>query len=136
MERYKIGCFVFEPDSNVVRNTECDESQVIKLDYKHSRILHLLAENQGQIISREKFSQEIWEKTYVSDASINNKICALRRVLGDDPRKPVYIKTHPQLGYELLAPVDKIGNSAELSKIREQTEDLMRMLNCSGLHLI
>jgi TolB-like protein len=42
----------------------------------------------------------------VTPDSVYQVVASLRRILGDDPKRPTYIATVPRLGYRMLAPVE------------------------------
>lgn len=67
------------------------------------RLLMCLAERPGQVVSAEELISRVWAGVSVSPDSVYQAITGLRRQLGDDPRKPVYIETVPRLGYRLIA---------------------------------
>src|ERR1700745_873685 len=71
------------------------------------RILRILVERQGQIVSRQEIRQILWPSdTFVDyDRSINVAMGILRKSLADDADHPKYIETLPRRGYRLIAPV-------------------------------
>jgi DNA-binding winged helix-turn-helix (wHTH) protein len=127
MEEVHIGEYTFNKVTHQVTKLDFESfhEPTTRLDYKQSRILELLISNQGKVVSRETFAKEIWDSSFVSDATINNKICALRKAFSDNSRTPRYIKTHPQAGYELLA---KVKESKTEKTIFQQSEKIFREL--------
>jgi len=66
-------------------------------------LLWCLARAPERVLSRDQLLQAISGRDYeVFDRSIDVHISALRRKLGDDPKKPKYIKTVRSAGYMLL----------------------------------
>lgn len=125
MEEIQIGEYKFNKITHhISKNQSANDVIIARLDYKQSRILELLVNNHRQIVSRETFATEVWNTSFVSDATINNKICALRKAFADNSKHPTYIKTHPQVGYELLAPV--ITDSKNHSSLVKQSEHLIQ----------
>ncbi len=87
-----------------VENTLEDHAGTkVKVDPICMRILMLMVENQGEIVSRETLTSEIWDNKYVDDQSINIAIHGLRRALKDNAGSPSYIQTVPRRGYRLVA---------------------------------
>lgn len=76
----------------------------IKLERIPMELLILLAENKGRLIQRAEMVEAIWGKGCFleSDSAINTAIRKLRRVLGDQPRSPMFIETIPRKGYRFL----------------------------------
>jgi DNA-binding response OmpR family regulator len=66
-------------------------------------LLWCLARAPEHVLSRDELLNEISGRDYeVFDRSIDVHISSLRRKLGDDPKKPRYIKTVRSAGYMLL----------------------------------
>jgi TolB-like protein len=68
-------------------------------------LLVCLAEHAGEVVSIEALLKEVWAGVIVTSDSVYQAVASLRRVLGDDPKRPVYIATVPRLGYRLVAAV-------------------------------
>lgn len=75
------------------------------------RILSLLVEKSGEIVTREAIRHTLWAPDIFVDFehNLNSAVKKLRRALGDSPRKPQYIETIPGVGYRFVAPVEREG---------------------------
>jgi len=80
----------------------------VKLQDQPLRVLCLLLERPGEIVTREELRQSLWpEGTYVEfDGSLNAALKRLRFALGDDADNPIFIETVPRRGYRFIAPVE------------------------------
>jgi DNA-binding response OmpR family regulator len=68
-------------------------------------LLLSLARAAGRVRTRDQLLEEIRERDYeVFDRSIDVHISALRKKLGDDAKKPRYIRTFRSAGYMLMPP--------------------------------
>jgi DNA-binding winged helix-turn-helix (wHTH) protein len=67
------------------------------------RLLEALAREPGQIVSRARLVEQVWDGRHVSQGALTVAICGLRKALGDDSRRPRFVRTHPGRGYSLLA---------------------------------
>jgi DNA-binding response OmpR family regulator len=68
-------------------------------------LLLSLARAAGRVRTRDQLLEEIRERDYeVFDRSIDVHISALRKKLGDDAKKPHYIRTFRSAGYMLMHP--------------------------------
>lgn len=85
------------------------------------KVLLYLIENRERGVSKEELMREIWNGTAVTDDALVQCIGDIRRALGDDSRRPRFIKTIPKVGYSLIAPVEVAGNGAPLTL---QTEEI------------
>jgi Tol biopolymer transport system component/DNA-binding winged helix-turn-helix (wHTH) protein len=79
----------------------------IKLQDQPFRILVLLLERRGQVLTREELRQKLWSAdTFVEfDHSLSSAVKKLRQALGDDSDNPRFIETLPRRGYRLIVPV-------------------------------
>ena len=77
------------------------------------RILRILVERQGQMVTRQEIRQILWPNdTFVDyERSINVAMAILRKALADDADHPKYIETLARRGYRLIAPVEWQENS-------------------------
>lgn len=68
-------------------------------------ILWYLCERKGQVVSSEELFEVVWGEKYLSNSSntVMAHIARLREKLGDEPRKPKFIKTVWGVGYKVDA---------------------------------
>lgn len=69
------------------------------------QLLVCLAERAGEVVSIEDLLNHVWSDVFVSQDSVYQAVATLRRLLGDDPKRPKYIVTVPRLGYRMVAQV-------------------------------
>ena len=76
----------------------------IKLGEQPLRILMLLMERPGELVTREELRVQLWaDDTVVDfDHSLNSAVKRLRGVLPDTAQKAQWIETVPRRGYRLL----------------------------------
>ena len=81
----------------------------IRVPAQSFRILTLLLERPGQLVTREALRHELWPAdTFVDfDRCLNTAVNRLREALGDSAEDPRYIQTLPRRGYRFLAPVER-----------------------------
>jgi TolB-like protein/DNA-binding winged helix-turn-helix (wHTH) protein/tetratricopeptide (TPR) repeat protein len=80
----------------------------VKLQDQPFRVLAVLVERAGQVVTREEFRQRVWpSNVYVDfDQGLNNAIKKVREALGDSADSPRLIETVARHGYRFIAPVD------------------------------
>ena len=100
---WRFGVFELDAYSGELRRN----GSVVKLREQPARILVLLLEHAGQMVTREQLRQHLWPSdTFVDfDHSLNAAVMKLREALGDSADKPLYIETIPRKGYRFVAPV-------------------------------
>lgn len=73
----------------------------IPMTNKEFDILKLLAENRGQVFSKEQIYDQVWRENYFSDSrNIIAYINKIRKKIEPDPSNPVYILTVWGIGYK------------------------------------
>jgi len=78
----------------------------IRLEEKPFRILEMLLERAGQVVTRRTLRERLWPDTNVGfEHGLNTAVNKLRDLLGDSARSPRFVETLPRLGYRFIAPV-------------------------------
>jgi DNA-binding winged helix-turn-helix (wHTH) protein/Tol biopolymer transport system component len=99
-------CFgLFELDlkgAQLIRN-----GNKIRLPQQPLRLLSVLIESPGEIVTREQLRQRLWPSDVFIDFDhgLNKSMQKLRDALGDSAVAPRYIETIPRVGYRFIAPV-------------------------------
>lgn len=94
-----LGDLVIDTDkASVTRNGQ--DLYLSALEYK---LLLVFLNNKGQILTRDKLLEEIWDSAgdYVGDNTLTVYIKRLREKIEVDPQNPVHIKTVRGMGYKL-----------------------------------
>jgi TolB-like protein/DNA-binding winged helix-turn-helix (wHTH) protein/Flp pilus assembly protein TadD len=79
----------------------------VKLQDQPFRVLALLVDHAGQVVTREELRQRVWPtNVYVDfDQGLNNAIKKVREALGDSADSPRFVETVARHGYRFVAPV-------------------------------
>ncbi|MDQ6799365.1 MAG: winged helix-turn-helix domain-containing protein [Acidobacteriota bacterium] len=78
----------------------------VRIQEQPLRILALLLERAGEIVTREELRERIWPAEFVDfDHSLNTAIRKLREALGDSAENPRFVETLARRGYRFIAPV-------------------------------
>ena len=85
------------------KGTVTRHGQEIFLSALEYRLLLIFLNHRGQILSRNRLLEEIWDSAgdYVGDNTLTVYIKRLREKIEIDPQNPVFIKTVRGLGYRL-----------------------------------
>jgi transcriptional activator of cad operon len=86
--------------------------EIVRLEARTMRLLVCLAERAGNIVSIDELLDRVWPGVTVAPDSVYQAVASLRRILGDDPKQPTYIVNVPRLGYQLVASVERLDDSA------------------------
>ena len=112
-------CFgQFEADST--NNTLTRNGTRVKIQEQPFRVLILLLEARGDLVSRETFRQCLWpDGTHVDfDGSLNVILKKLRAALDDEAENPRFIETVPRRGYRFIAPIRTVPGIEDLRNAR------------------
>ncbi|MGH9678679.1 MAG: winged helix-turn-helix domain-containing tetratricopeptide repeat protein [Candidatus Acidiferrales bacterium] len=109
----------------------------VRLPEQLFRLLELLAERAGQVVTREEIRDSLWSDRYVNfDDSINSAVKRLRQCLEDSAINPRLIKTLPGRGYRFAVPTEPIQpvskSEVEVSGSGEPRLAVLPFRNLSG----
>jgi DNA-binding winged helix-turn-helix (wHTH) protein len=96
--------FVLDPDDRQLRRG----ADPVELNGRYFDALALLVREQGKLVSKDRFLDEVWRGVPVTDEALTQCVKTLRRQLGDDAARPRFIETVPKHGYRFIAPVDRV----------------------------
>src|ERR1700680_801665 len=85
----------------------CKGGLRIKLQQQPMKLLEILLERPGEVVTREELRSRVWPNESFGDfdQAVNTAIAKLRSALGDSAESPRYIETLPKRGYRFIADV-------------------------------
>ncbi len=94
----------------------------IHLSAREYAMLRLLAEAQGEPVTRQRFLDLVWGHTaFPTTRTVDNHIAGLRAKVETDPEAPEWIVTVHGVGYKLLQDRDNRGSEFGQNAIREES---------------
>ena len=83
----------------------------IRLQDQPFRVLQILLDHPGDVVTREELQRQIWPAdTFVDfEKGLNNAIKRLRAALGDSAEQPRFIETHARRGYRFIGSVTPLN---------------------------
>jgi Tol biopolymer transport system component/DNA-binding winged helix-turn-helix (wHTH) protein len=108
---YQFGVFAVDTDQRVLLR----EGKPQPLAPKVFETLAILVENSGRIVAKEELMNRLWPDTFVEEANLTFNIQQIRKCLGDNARKPLYVETVARRGYRFIADVRKGLTATERS---------------------
>ena len=93
----------------------------VKLQEQPFKVLQLLVERPGELVTREELRSRIWPEESFGDFdhAVNVAVGKLRTALGDSADNPTFVETVPRRGYRFVAklegetPAKPVAGSAE-----------------------
>jgi len=125
----RFGVFEFNPQSGDLRK----HGLKIKLQPQAFKLLSLLLERSGQILTRAELQQRLWPVSSFGDFErcLNKSVHLLRQALGDSATNPRFIETAIGVGYSFISVSDEARGSA-LGRRKGPKRDCVAVLplNC------
>ncbi|MGF1900814.1 winged helix-turn-helix domain-containing protein [Aliivibrio sifiae] len=117
--------FLFDPNDNSLIDTLNDE-EIIRLGGNESRVLSLLIQEPGKVVSRHELHEYVWRDQgfEVDDSSLTQAISTLRKMLQDPTKLPVYVKTVPKRGYQFISTAVAQESNSDTELTTEPMEDV------------
>jgi TolB-like protein/DNA-binding winged helix-turn-helix (wHTH) protein/Tfp pilus assembly protein PilF len=117
---YKFGEFELDCARYEVRRN----GRTLKLERIPMELLILLAEKDGNVVSRQEIIERLWGKDVFVDTEhgINTAIRKIRLALRDDPEQPRFVQTVTGKGYRFVA---ELRNGNRVASTSQQDEALV-----------
>lgn len=106
----RFGDFTLDVDSRQLHR----DRESLHLSRKAFDALCVLVERFPKAVGKDELHARLWPGTYVVDANLSVVVAEVRRVLGDDPQAPRFIRTVHRIGYAFcadVAPVREAGHA-------------------------
>jgi TolB-like protein/DNA-binding winged helix-turn-helix (wHTH) protein/Tfp pilus assembly protein PilF len=90
----------------------------IKLQQQPMKLLEILLEHPGEVVTREELRSRVWPNESFGDfdQALSIAIGKLRSALGDSAENPRFIETLPKRGYRFIADVSVLDTDARLRR--------------------
>lgn len=106
---FYIGSILIQPPLNQL----VKDGLVVRLPPKFMQVLVCLAQQPGDLVTREALLEAVWPDLVVGEAVLTRAISELRKVFDDDPQQPQVIETILKSGYRLIAPITEAPMSLD-----------------------
>jgi DNA-binding winged helix-turn-helix (wHTH) protein/TolB-like protein len=109
--RFRFDAFELDSAAGELRKS----GRLRSLQPQPFRVLKLLMEHAGQLVSREEIRRCLWEEsTFVDfEHGINFSINQIRAALGDSAERPRYVETLPRRGYRFVGALELEPNPSQ-----------------------
>ena len=104
MSSVTFGPFALDLNTGELRRSGAS----VNLQPQPSKLLVLLVERAGELVTREEIRRAVWgAETFVDfDQSVNFCVRQIRTALHDNANSPCYLETLPRRGYRFIAPIE------------------------------
>ncbi len=97
--RVAFGEFVLDSDTRELLRA----GRAVHLSPKAFQLLEALVANRPRVLSKDDLHDRLWPDSFVVEANLANLVVSIRAALGDDPRRPLYVRTVHRFGYAFQA---------------------------------
>ena len=98
MPRYRFSEFILSPRRRVLLRN----GRELPLIPRYFDLLVFLIERRSEAVHRREIFERIWSDVIVSDSALSQAVRTIRRVLGDDSREPIFVRTVSRHGYRFV----------------------------------
>src|SRR5438067_217233 len=82
------------------------DGKALPITPKAFLLLLTLVENHGHLVEKEKLIATVWKDSFVEEGNLAVTVRFLRKMLGDNTQRPLFIETVPKRGYRFIADVE------------------------------
>ena len=107
------------------------EGRRIKIQEQPFRVLFLLLERAGEVVTREELRETLWPAdTFVDfDHGLNSAVARLREALRDSAEKPRFIETIAKRGYRFIAPLQAATPTVAVPSVNPAAHNGTRLMH-------
>ena len=94
-------------------------TEAVRLPPKAYDVLVALVQQRGRLVTKDELLKSVWPKSFVEEGSLNVYVSALRKALGEDAHRPIYIETVARSGFSTALPfADELYDSVRDVSLR------------------
>lgn len=106
--RLRFGEVTFDPEARLLLRGP----DPVHLAPKAFDLLTLLVRERPRALSREELVDAIWPDVLVTESNLTSLVNDVRSAIGDDAKRPAFVRTHHGFGYSFAADVVTDPNAA------------------------
>jgi TolB-like protein/tetratricopeptide (TPR) repeat protein len=100
---YRFSEYLVDVDRQELRRA----GEVVAVEPLVFDVLEFLIRNRGQIVSKDALIAGVWDGRIVSDSTLNSRMSAVRRAVGDTGGDQSVIRTVSRRGFQFMAAVEE-----------------------------
>ena len=99
---YRFGEYLLNLESLELKRA----GEPVEVEPQVFSLLACLIENADRVVTKDELIEMVWDGRIVSDGTLNTRINAVRRAVGDDGKTQSVIKTFPRRGFRFVAELE------------------------------
>jgi len=80
-------------------------AEAVRLSPRAYDVLVALVQQRGRMVTKDELLRRIWPDSFVEEGGLTVHVSALRKALGEDAHRPIYVETVARSGYRFVAAV-------------------------------
>jgi DNA-binding winged helix-turn-helix (wHTH) protein len=92
--------------------------KTVHVQPKAFQFLELLLQNRPKAVSKSAIHEKLWPGTFVSDSTLTSLLVEVRDVIGDDARRPRYVRTVHGFGYAFFGDAEEVREAVASAPAR------------------
>lgn len=86
--------------------------EAVHVQPKAFQFLELLLQNRPRAVSKNRIHERLWPGTFVSDSSLTSLLVEVRNAIGDEARRPLFVRTVHRFGYAFCGSAEEVREDA------------------------
>jgi DNA-binding winged helix-turn-helix (wHTH) protein len=119
--RVGFGDCVFDSDTRQLIR----DGQTVALSPKAFSLLELLIARRPRAVPKDELRAALWPDVHVAEANLTNLVVEIRDALGDDARRPRFVRTVSRYGYAFIAGVSAASRGPDEAAVDGRTYRLI-----------
>src|SRR5215813_2075089 len=87
--------------------------QPCKLEPQVFNVLRYLIEHRERVVTKDELLEQLWPHQFINEVTLNHRVMAARKAIGDSGRAQRCIKTLHGRGYRFIAAVHAVEPAVE-----------------------
>jgi DNA-binding winged helix-turn-helix (wHTH) protein/Tfp pilus assembly protein PilF len=113
-------------------------AEAVRLSPKAYDVLVALVQQRGRMVTKNELLRRIWPDSFVEEGGLTVHVSALRKALGEDAHRPIYVETVARAGYRFIAAVtcDLVHEKPPIPSAISRPVELYELVGCGRSHLL
>src|SRR5271169_4293648 len=113
-------------------------AEVVRVSPKAYDVLVALVQQRGRLVTKDELLKRIWPESFVEEGGLTVHISSLRKALGEDAHRPIYIETVTRSGYRFIAAVtcDLASEKSSAPSAMSRSVELYELVGRGRSHLL
>ena len=113
-------------------------AEAVRLSPKAYDVLVALVQQRGRLVTKDELLKRLWPESFVEEGGLSVHVSALRKALGEDAHRPIYIETVARSGYRFIAAVtcDPAGEKSSAPSAMSRPVELYELVGRGRSHLL